>query len=94
MPIKVGDFVRTGFVNIQIRQMPPGPNNPLQPVDVAARIDNDLRALHRGCYRITFAPNVEAVHYGRDVGYAVERLQLPPEIEAISGTAARENGLT
>ena len=34
-------------------------------------------------------PNVAGVYYGRDVGYAVERITLPAEIEAISGTALR-----
>ena len=85
---------RCGYVNIQVRATPRGPKNPLNPFEVQRRIDEDLRQHYHGCYIVTMCPNVEAVHYGRDVGYAVERLQLPPEIEAISGTAARENGLT
>ncbi len=34
-------------------------------------------------------PNVAGIYYGRDVGYAVERIGLSAELEAVSGTALR-----
>jgi len=42
-----------------------------------------------GRYVVTPLPNVAAVCYGRDVGYAFEQIPMPPHIEAISGTKLR-----
>lgn len=35
-------------------------------------------------------PDIDEVLYGREVGYKVEQISLPEEIEAISGTKIRE----
>jgi adenylylsulfate kinase len=35
-------------------------------------------------------PNITHVFYGRDVGYAIERIDLDAATEAISATAIRE----
>lgn len=43
-----------------------------------------------GRYSVLSLPNIGAVCYGRDVGYNIECITLPVEIEKISGTAIRE----
>jgi hypothetical protein len=35
-------------------------------------------------------PDIEGVYYGRDVGYKVEQLQAPSEIQQISATKIRK----
>jgi hypothetical protein len=35
-------------------------------------------------------PNFKHIIYGRDVGYAVEKIDLSPEIEEISATQKRK----
>jgi adenylylsulfate kinase len=35
-------------------------------------------------------PNITNIVYGRDVGYKIERIDLPPEIQAISATQKRK----
>ena len=79
-----------GYVNIQVRRMPQGPDNPYPHFSVRERIEKALIG-YEGCYRITSGPDVRAVVYGRDVGYAIDKIQLPAEIEAISATAIRSS---
>ena len=52
------------------------------------RIHHALHA-HAGSYHVYPVPDVRGVYYGRDVGYAVERIELPPEVEAIRATDIR-----
>jgi phosphopantetheine adenylyltransferase len=35
-------------------------------------------------------PNITNIVYGRDVGYKIEQIDLPPEIQAISATQKRK----
>jgi adenylylsulfate kinase len=44
--------------------------------------------------QVILIPDIGEVVYGRQVGYDVRRLELHPEIEAISATAIREANLT
>lgn len=48
-----------------------------------AWIDSDMM-------KVQILPDIEGVYYGRDVGYKVEQLQVPPEIAEISATKLRE----
>ena len=43
-----------------------------------------------GKYTVLRVPNITNIHYGRDVGYTVERIHLDEETEAISATTIRE----
>ena len=81
-------FKKYGYVNIQVRSMPYGPSNPYTHYAIRERIKRALIGFE-GCYRISSAPNVQAIVYGRDVGYAIDQIQLPADIEAISATAIR-----
>lgn len=77
-----------GQVSILIRVMPNSPDNPWDISYIMDLINNDLKT-YEGKYRVNITPNVAAVVYGRDVGYDVDRIELPPEIEAISATEIR-----
>ena len=63
--------------------------NPLSFFDVKSRIEAGLRD-HAGRFVVIGVPNITHVFYGRDVGYAVERIDLDAGTEAISATAIRD----
>lgn len=63
--------------------------NPFPFEYVRARIEHALRE-HEGRFTVIQIPNVSHVFYGRDVGYAVERIDLGTNIEAISATSVRK----
>lgn len=46
--------------------------------------------IRRGMMSIMSIPDIEGVYYGRDVGYKVERIEVPTEVASISATAIRE----
>lgn len=81
-------LAREGFVNIMVRDTPKDNKNPLQFAEVQARIRAALEE-YEGLFTITHVPNITGVYYGRDVGYAVEQIELPAEIQAISATEVR-----
>jgi adenylylsulfate kinase len=62
--------------------------NPFSFEYVKARIEHALRE-HEGRFVVIQMPNITNVFYGRDVGYAVERIDLDASLEAVSATVAR-----
>lgn len=64
--------------------------NPLSFEDVKARIETAL-AVHAGRFVVVPLPNISHVLYGRDVGYAIERIDLDAATQGISATEARRN---
>jgi hypothetical protein len=62
--------------------------NPFSFEYVRARIEHSLRE-HEGRFTVIPMPNITNVFYGRDVGYAVERINLDQTTEQISATKAR-----
>jgi adenylylsulfate kinase len=80
---------RVGQVCIAVRDTAGADaNNPFGFEYVRARIEHALRE-YEGRFVVVPLPNVTHVFYGRDVGYAVERIDLAKSIEAISATAVR-----
>jgi cytidyltransferase-like protein len=65
-----------------------GGTNPLPFFAVKQRIEAALAA-YAGRYVVVTLPNITHIFYGRDVGYAVERIVLDEAIEAISATQMR-----
>ena len=63
-------------------------SNPLPFFAVKQRIEAALCA-YAGRFVVVSLPNITNVYYGRDVGYAIERIVLDEETEAISGTRMR-----
>jgi cytidyltransferase-like protein len=64
------------------------PKNPLPFFAVKQRIETSLSA-YTGRFVVVPLPNITNVFYGRDVGYAVERIELDEATEAISATMVR-----
>lgn len=56
---------------------------------VRARIETALRD-HEGRFAIVPLPNIISIFYGRDVGYAVERIDLDESATSISATEIRQ----
>lgn len=55
---------------------------------VKRSIDAKLKQ-YIGRYVVQSSPNITGVYYGRDVGYKVQQIHLPDEIQQISGTKIR-----
>jgi adenylylsulfate kinase len=62
--------------------------NPFEFEYVKARIEHGLRE-YEGRFIVVLLPNITNVFYGRDVGYAVERIDLDPSVQNISATDLR-----
>src|SRR3989441_6979281 len=78
-----------GYVVIGVRETYGlGDQNPFTFAEVKARIEESLSAF-RGSFEIRRLPNITNIVYGRDVGYRITRVDLEPEIEAISATQIR-----
>jgi len=56
---------------------------------VRARIEKSLRD-HEGRFTVVPLPNITSIFYGRDVGYAVERIDLDESATSISATEIRQ----
>jgi adenylylsulfate kinase len=63
--------------------------NPFHFEYVKSRIEHGLREFE-GQFTVISLPNITHVFYGRDVGYAVERINLDESIENISATSLRK----
>lgn len=77
-----------GQVTFGIRMMPLGPDNPSKPADIFQTITSAMED-YKGYFNITILPNIASVVYGRDVGYQIQRLFLPPEVEKIQARVIR-----
>jgi hypothetical protein len=62
--------------------------NPFSFEYVRARIEHAMREFE-GRYTVVPLPNITHVLYGRDVGYAIEKIELDASINAISATDIR-----
>ena len=67
--------------------------NQSNPYTVYERWNMIQRALYKygDLVKIVVIPDIDEICYGRDVGYAIRRIELEPKIEKISGTAIRIN---
>jgi Adenylylsulphate kinase len=77
---------------IAVRTLPKSSSNPFDFEQVANHIRAQLdpeEDKYNGRVYIQQVPNIGGVYYGRDVGYAVEKLELGEELEAISATKIR-----
>ena len=79
-------------VLVWIRSVPMDEKNPFDPTKVEEMFWNDQETsswIAQGMMRVMILPDIEGVYYGRDVGYKVEKLEVPEEIAAISATKLR-----
>jgi nicotinamide mononucleotide adenylyltransferase len=80
---------KTGQVIIMVRDMPQTENNPFIFEDIKKRIEEKLKD-YTGKFDVIKVPNITNICYGRDVGYKIEEIVLPKEIQEISATKIRE----
>jgi adenylylsulfate kinase len=80
---------RVGQVCIAVRDTAgTDDKNPFSFEYIRAWIDHGLRE-YEGRYVVIQVPNITNVFYGRDVGYAVERIDLDAAVQDISATKVR-----
>ena len=80
---------KTGQVIIMVRDLPKDKNNPFDYKEVKKRIEVALTK-YKGKFKIIKVPNITNICYGRGVGYKIEEIILPKEIQEISATKIRE----
>lgn len=85
-------LAKESYVGIGVRFMPNNADNPLDGLSAMARIEQALWG-RKATYHLFPMPNVAGVYYGRDVGYNIEQIKLPADIEAIRATDIRARGL-
>tara|TARA_R110000744_G_C19317668_1_gene557309 strand:- start:35 stop:385 length:351 start_codon:yes stop_codon:yes gene_type:complete len=80
---------KTGQVIIMIRDIPNSKNNPFDVNQVTKNINESLKE-YKNKYVVIIVPNITNICYGRGVGYKIEEIVLPKEIQEISATKIRE----
>jgi nicotinamide mononucleotide adenylyltransferase len=80
---------KTGQVQIMVRTMPKSNNNPFEFNEIKKRIEEKLKD-YVGKFDIISVSNITNICYGRDVGYNIEEIILPKEIQEISATKIRK----
>ncbi len=78
---------KTGQVVIMVRDCD-GENNPYKFGAVRRKIIKRLKE-YRGMFEVKRVPNITNICYGRDVGYSIDKIELPAQVEAISATKIR-----
>ena len=79
----------TGQVCIQIRDVQGVDDNPFDFETVKKNIEEKLNPDFEGKFKIMLVPNITNISYGRGVGYKIEEVVLPEEIQKISATKIR-----
>jgi nicotinamide mononucleotide adenylyltransferase len=79
---------KTGQVVIMVRDMPKSENNPFEFKQIKKNIEEKLKD-YIGKFDVIKVPNITNICYGRDVGYKIEEIVLPKEIQKISATKIR-----
>ena len=81
---------KTGQVCIMVRDT--GGTDDSNPFDfnfVKEKIEEALLPEYEGKFMVQLVPNITNISYGRGVGYAIEEIVLPEEIQKISATNIR-----
>ena len=80
---------KIGQVCIQIRDVQGVDDNPFDFETVKDKIEEKLNPKYKGRYKIILVPNITSICYGRGVGYKIEEIVMPEEIQNISATKIR-----
>ena len=80
---------KTGQVCIQIRDVQGVDDNPFDFETVKNNIEEKLNPKFAGRFKVMMVPNITNICYGRGVGYKIEEVVLPEEIQKISATKIR-----
>ena len=76
-------------VNIQVKNVWKIGDNPFNFTQIKKLIFKDLKAF-KNRIKITSAPNISQIIYGRKVGYGIKKINLPKSIQMISATKIRK----
>lgn len=79
---------KTGQVNIQVRDVQGVGDNPFDFLTVQKNIEEAL-VPYKNRIKITMVPNITNICYGRGVGYKIEEIVLPENVQKISATDIR-----
>ena len=80
---------KTWQVFIQLRVVQCVDDNPFDFETVKNKIEDRLNPEFEGRFKIMLVPNITNICYGRGVGYKIEEIVLPEEIQKISATKIR-----
>ena len=80
---------KTGQVLIMVRTLPKSKDNPYEFEEIKKRIEERLKE-YSDKFEIIQVPNITNICYGRGVGYEIEEIVLPKEIQKISATKIRQ----
>jgi len=80
---------KTGQVNIQVRDVQGVGDNPFDFETVKKNIEQALQP-YKNRIQVTLVPNITNICYGRGVGYKIEEIVLPENIQKISATDIRK----
>jgi len=80
---------KTGQVCIQIRDVEGVDDNPFDFGTVKKNIEEKLNPKYKSRFKIMLVPNITNICYGRGVGYKIEEIIMPDEIQKISATKIR-----
>ena len=80
---------RTGQVCIQVRDVQGVDDNPFDFETVKKNIEEKLNPKYKNRFKVMLVPNITNINYGRGVGYKIEEIVLPEEIQKISATKIR-----
>ncbi len=72
-----------------VRTMPKSDSNPFEFEDIKKRIEEKLKD-YVGKFEVIKVANITNICYGRDVGYKIEEIVLPKQIQEISATKIRQ----
>ena len=81
---------KTGQVNIMVRDVKGVDDNPFDFETVKKNIQERLNPKYKNRFKIMLVPNITNISYGRGVGYKIEEVILPEEIQKISATKIRD----
>ncbi len=76
-------------VNIQVKNVKGIGDNPFSFTQIKKIILEDLKNFKQRV-KITLAPNITQICYGRTVGYKIRKIKLPDNIEQVSATKIRK----
>ena len=82
---------KNGQVCIQVRDVQGVDDNPFSFEIVKKNIEEKLSPKFKNRFKVILVPNITNICYGRDVGYKIEEVVLPKEIQNISATTIRKN---
>ncbi len=80
---------KTGQVCIQVRDVQGVDDNPFDFEFVKSKIKERLEPKYKNRFQVVLVPNITNICYGRGVGYKIEEIILPEEVQKISATKIR-----